>query len=370
MAHSIETVPLMVTSPGVQRSIKVHRVGRIGARPKMYVQAALHANETPGLLIAHHVLEMLLAADRAGKISGEIVLVPFANPIGLADNVLGNQIGREALDGGGNYNRGWPDLTAAVKPLLEGKLGNHADANVAVIRQALATALDQLRPATEVVSMQIALLKLAIDADVVVDIHCELMAVAGIVIAPWSLPTLEPLIAELDPALVHLTDTPNLFDTTCSRTWADLAAAYGATKPIPQATVSTTIEMRGTADVSDELARRDALAIFNQAVRIGAIAGTVKATERWSGEVTPHESISMMRTPVGGVIVYPHPIGTHVEAGTVIAEIVDPAADDPANARTEIRAVRPGLIYAGVLNKLVRPNDIVIKIAATDFIRA
>ncbi len=50
----------------------------------------------------------------------------------------------------------------------------------------------------------------------------------------------------------------------------------------------------------------------------------------------------------------------------MIAEIVDPAADTPATARTQIRTPRPGLIYAGVLNRLVRPGDIVIKIAATD----
>lgn len=47
----------------------------------------------------------------------------------------------------------------------------------------------------------------------------------------------------------------------------------------------------------------------------------------------------MMRTPVGGVIVYPFALGTDVKAGDVIAEIIDPAADDPAQARTQIRAL-------------------------------
>lgn len=370
MTHSIESIALKSSSPGTQRSIKVHRVGTPGARPKAYFQAALHANETPGLLIGHHLLDLLLAADRAGLIKGEIVLVPFANPIGLSDNVLGNQIGREALDGSGNYNRGWPNLTPGVTARVEGRLGADAEANVALIRAALKDTLDALQPPNEVQDLQINLLRLAVDADFVVDTHTELVAIAGMVVSPWCESLVDPLIADIDPALVHMTDTPPLFDTTCSRPWHDLAQKFGASCPVPQANVGATIEMRGAADVSDELARRDASAIFQHLTRIGVVAGEVPANPVWSGEKTPHEAISMMRTPVGGVIVYPFALGTDVAAGDVIAEIVDPAADDPAKARTQIRALRPGRIYAAVSNRLVRPNDIVIKIAANDFERS
>lgn len=369
MAHQIESLPILSSSPGTQRTLKVHRIGNIGARPKAYFQAALHANETPGLLIGHHLLSLALAADRAGKFKGELVIVPFANPIGLSDNVLGNQIGREALDGGGNYNRGWPALSSGVEARVEGKLGADAEANKATIRTALKDTLDALRPATEVQSLQNALLKLAIDADFVVDSHTELVAVAGMVVAPWCEKALDPFIAEINPDLVHVTDTPTLFDGTCSRPWHDLAQKVGDRFPIPQGNISVTIEMRGAADVSDPLASGDAQAIFRHLARIGVVEGDFDAQASWSGEKTPHEAISMMRTPVGGVIVYPYPLGTDVQAGDVIAEIVDPAADDPAHARTQIRAQRPGKLYAMVSNRLVRPNDIVIKIAANDFAR-
>lgn len=366
MSHVIESVALMSSSPGTQRSLKVHRIGTLGARPKAYFQAALHANETPGLLIGHHLLDLALRADRAGSVKGEIVIVPFANPIGLSDNVLGNQIGREALDGGGNYNRGWPNLSAEVMRRVEGKLTSQAQTNVTLIRAALKETLEALRPPTEVQDLQINLLKLAVDADFVVDSHTELVAVAGMVVAPWSERAIDPFIADIDPALVHMTDTPPLFDTTCSRPWHDLAQKFGEAFPIPQANVGATIEMRGAADVSDSLARRDAQAIFQHLIRIGIVAGEVAANPVWPGKKTPHEAISMLRTPVGGVIVYPYPLGNDVEAGAVIAEIVDPTADDPAQARTQILAPRAGKLYAAVSNRLVRPNDIVIKIAAHD----
>ncbi|MBU9597999.1 succinylglutamate desuccinylase/aspartoacylase family protein [Burkholderia multivorans] len=370
MAHVIETVPLLSASPGTQRTLKVHRIGKIGARPKAYFQAALHANETPGLLIGHHLLSLALAADRAGRFNGELVIVPFANPIGLSDNVLGNQIGREALDGGGNYNRGWPDLSRGLEQRVEGKLSADGEANKQAIRDALKATLDALRPLNEVQSLQTELLKLAIDADFVVDSHTELVAIAGMVVAPWCEAMLDPFVAEIDPGLVHVTDTPTLFDGTCSKPWHDLRQKLGATWPIPQGNVSVTIEMRGAADVTDELASRDANAIFRHLARIGVVEGEFDPHAKWSGEKTPHEAISMMRTPVGGVVVYPFPLGTDVQAGDVIAEIVDPNADDPALARTQIRAKRPGRLYAAVSNRLVRPNDIVIKIAANDFARA
>jgi predicted deacylase len=76
MAHTIETVALLSSSPGAQRRLKVHRIGNRGAGPKVYVQAAFHANETPGLLILHHLLDLAREADNQGKVLGELVLVP------------------------------------------------------------------------------------------------------------------------------------------------------------------------------------------------------------------------------------------------------------------------------------------------------
>lgn len=366
MTHSIEHIALSPSSPGTERILTVHRFGTPGARPKACFQAALHANETPGLLIAHHLLRQLIEADREGRIMGEVVVVPVANPIGLSDTVLGNQIGREALDGSGNYNRGWPHFAAAVADSIRGCLGPDAAANVAIIRETLREQVGRMPRVTEFQSLHAALLSLAIDADLVIDSHCELAAVLEFVVAPWSWPLLQGLAADLDPGLVHVTDEPHLFETACSRPWHDLAALFPDV-PIPQALVSVTLEMRGATDVSDAMAAQDAAAVLRQFQRIGALAGPLVESAPWQGRATPHQAIAMIRTPVGGVIVYPHPIGTLVEAGAVVAEIVDPAATDPCAARTPIRTERPGMVYATILNRLVRPNDIVVKVAAVDF---
>ena len=67
-------------TPGTTRSVPYHRFGKAGARPKVYMQAAIHANELPGAMALHHLMPMLVEADRKGLIKGEIVIVPTVNP--------------------------------------------------------------------------------------------------------------------------------------------------------------------------------------------------------------------------------------------------------------------------------------------------
>src|SRR3546814_11564034 len=66
MARRVERIPLPVSSPGTARTLTALRFGRPGARPKAYLQAALHADEPPGMLILHHLARLLATADDRG----------------------------------------------------------------------------------------------------------------------------------------------------------------------------------------------------------------------------------------------------------------------------------------------------------------
>src|SRR3546814_3259824 len=89
MPARCDRLPLLTASPGTSRELVVHRFGQAGARTKVYLQAALHADETPGLLVLHHLYGVLEEAERRGSVAGEVVLVPYANPIGLAPFEIG-----------------------------------------------------------------------------------------------------------------------------------------------------------------------------------------------------------------------------------------------------------------------------------------
>ena len=75
----VETIPLG-GSAGTRHELLVRRYGTPGARPKVYVQAGLHADEMPGVLTAHHLCGLLDGA----AVTGEVVVLPLANPLGLA----------------------------------------------------------------------------------------------------------------------------------------------------------------------------------------------------------------------------------------------------------------------------------------------
>ena len=61
-----ETVPLSGPSPGTTRTLTRHHWGPPGARPKVYLQGGLHADEMPGPLALFHLMQMLDAAEAGG----------------------------------------------------------------------------------------------------------------------------------------------------------------------------------------------------------------------------------------------------------------------------------------------------------------
>jgi predicted deacylase len=80
----VETTCLRPESPGSDRVLTSLVFGRAGAGPKAYLQAGLHADEMPGVLVLQALIPLLEAAETEGRIAGEIRLVPLANPLGAS----------------------------------------------------------------------------------------------------------------------------------------------------------------------------------------------------------------------------------------------------------------------------------------------
>ena len=54
----------------------------------------MHADEQPGILILHHLLQLLRDADAAGELNAQFVLFPMVNPLGMGDIEFGQHQGR------------------------------------------------------------------------------------------------------------------------------------------------------------------------------------------------------------------------------------------------------------------------------------
>jgi predicted deacylase len=368
MAKTVTELPLSCNRLGTRRTVTVHRYGEPGARPKVYVQAGLHANEIPGMLVARHLLDRLDAADAAGEVRGEIVVVPLANPIGLEQVLLGEHVGRFALDGSGNFNRDFPDLAAAAADRLRGRLGVDPAANVRAAREALAAALAEVEPAGAVASLRHALLSLAIDADVVLDLHCDAESLMHLYTGTELWPGAADLAAELGARAVFLAEVSGgePFDEACSAVWWKMRGLLGAGPELPAACLAVTVELRGRADVSDALASGDADALLRFLRRRGAVAGDPGPPPPARCEATPLAGVERLVAPASGVIAFAREVGETVRAGDVVAELVDPSAADGKSARVPVRATVDGLLWSRSTRRLAASGETVASVAGRE----
>jgi predicted deacylase len=336
-------------TPGTARSIAWLRFGHAGARPKVYIQAAIHANELPGAMALHHLMPMLTQADRAGRIKGEVIVVPTVNPIGQSQLVGNNHLGRYDLLSRDNFNRNWPDLSSAVAERVGRKLGRDAATNVDLIRKAALAALRAMTPMNELQTMRVEMLKLSIDADIVLDLHCDMDAALHLFTAAPDLKgSAQELAAELgvqatlynEPFAEALT-----FSGVNGALWPRLAARLPEAA-IPQACFSSTVELRSQHEVSHALGASDASNLYRYLVRRGIVAGRVGPLPRLKSAPTPISGMDVGYCPVRGFIVYRLAAGAKLKKGDVVCEIIDPADPRGPKARTPMLSRTDGMLFS------------------------
>lgn len=362
--------PLLSPSLGSQKTLSSFHYGTPGSGLKIYIQASLHAEELPGMLVAHHLRALLEAAEAAGQLQGEIVVVPVANPLGLAQRLDHKPMGRFDLDTSENFNRHYPKLAQAVWPAIDGALGDDPLANVRTVRQAMGNYLRQWAPATELASLRRTLLLLAHDADFVLDLHCDCEAVMHFYAEEACWPPLEPLARLLGSEAILLARSAGSspFDECLSGAWWQLneaLAAAGQPWPLPQGCCSTTIELRGEADVGHAWAAGDAQAIAQFLQHTGALAcEAAPEIPAFKCQPTPMAGSETLRAPMPGVLVFAAEVGQRMTAGDLVAEIIDPLSGQVQRVLAGV----DGTLYARIRDRYITTGGEIAKIAgATPF---
>ena len=361
-----ETIDLVSATPGQRQRLTALRFGQPGRGPKATIQAALHADEVPALLVAQQLRSLLAGLEAQGQLLGEVILVPYANPIGLAQHLLGQHQGRFDLRDGINFNRRVPDLSAAVIAAVAGRLGADEAANAALVRQALRSAAAELSASDPVSDLKHRLLQWAVDSDIVLDLHCDSEAALHL----YALTPQAELAAELGALLgaqaillaTESGDSP--FDEACSRPWLQLQQHHPG-HPLPLGCFSTTVELRGEADTDHALAAQDAQGIVEFLRRRGVLAGPPAPLPSPSCRPTPLAASEPITAPRAGVVVFHVAPGTLVEAGAVIADLVDV----DSGAVEPLRSQSAGVLYARVARRWATPGLRLAKIAGTTLAR-
>ena len=338
-----QTHPLISPALGTERHITSFHYGPAGGQ-KIYIQSSLHADELPGMLVTWALRKRLATLESAGKLRGEIVVVPVPNPIGLNQRLLGQMLGRFESGTAANFNRQFHALANLVIPRVGPRLSNDAQQNLLAVRAAMREALAEQTPTTELASQRLALQRLSYDADVVLDLHCDFEGVMHLYTNPDLWPDVEPLARYLDAkaSLFALNSDGNPFDEIHSFCWSALRARYGERYPIPNGSISVTIELRGQGDVSYAYAERDASAIIDYLTHRGVVEGTPAPLPPLEFAATPLAGAETLIAPISGVLVFHAPVGVRVEPGQPIVDVVDPLTDRVLTITSSVA----GVLYA------------------------
>jgi predicted deacylase len=337
--------------------------GTPGQGKKAYIQASLHADEVPAMLVAHFLRRELERLDAAGKVRGEVILVPAANPIGLSQVIHGAPFGRFDLASGVNFNRSYKHVADDLKQSLEGALGPDAAANARTIRDHARRSVAAWQPKNATEDLKKILLGMAIDADVMLDLHCDNEAVLHLYTGTPLAGAVKPLAALMGAHAVLLARESGgePFDEACSRVWWQLAEHFGDAFPIPMGCIGVTVELRGENDVRYDLAEQDARALLQYLARLGIVDLELEALPAPLCEPTPLDGVEPLHAPQSGVLVFLRKLGERVAMGDVVAEIVNPVS----GATAQVKATQAGVLFASTAHRHLLRGMHVCKIAGS-----
>ena len=360
---------LVGDTPGRSTELNYFRIGPEDAEKKVYLHAALHADEQPGILVLHHLLGLLREADAAGELDARFVLFPMVNPLGMGDIEFGQHQGRYNRSTGVNHNRDWPVLFDAVGKEVVAKLGDDADANVKMVRVALREWAASLPRVTAFDQWRQCIISEACDADYVFDVHCDDDSLLHILTVPQLADNMHQLANWTGAAATMLAEDSGggSFDEVWPAIWLRLAAEC-PDRPLPLPVVSCTLEYRGQIDTFDELNRQDALNLFGYFQEQGLIRGKPKGNKGEAREGTDLRATEYLRAPAAGLLAYRVELGQWVEKGDCIADLIALDGDGAFVDRTPLTAGTSGQVISRKICKYVWAGANISKIVGSEIL--
>ncbi len=320
----IERIKLDSDTAGQDFVLPVFRFDGTGDGPAVYMQAAIHAHEMPGVVALTRLIPMLRDAEAAGRIAGKITLVPHANPVGLAQSVFGETLGRFDVNERINFNRSFPSQTPEM---LTGK------------------------PASE--RLKSILLELAQQAQIVLDLHCDDQGPVYLYVAEQQLDEGLRLAAAMQAAVIltDARDEPVSFDLAIGGLWEKQGRGN-------EGRFAATVELRGMMDVTHEFAETDAAGLYRYLVEIGTVRDTLPELQSADPVIGDVDAAELIPTPVPGALLYDVEVGDWVSEGQRVAVVVTHAGSESH----EVLAPFDGLVMTRRDRRLARRGDNVVKI--------
>ena len=355
-------------TPSSSYSVPVYQCGPEDGAPQIYLQAAMHADEHPGTMVLHHLLDLLEAADTKGLLKARFTILPIVNPLGLAHLSFHTHRGRYHPVLGLNYNRAWPDFGKILlaDELFLSDLGDDVMANKKAVRRAIMRWLDAQKPVTALEKHRDIIMRFAARADMVLDLHCDDIALNHIFIVPQNLPRYQGLADWMGSAATLMAEDSGggSFDEVWSGLWITLQREL-SDYPWPEPILSATLEYRGQQDVCDSLNHQDARNLYHFFCEEGLIDEACQEKRPSSPAPTDLNACEVLRVDKPGLIAYQVALGDKVKKGDVIAELISLDGPRAVRERTPLYAGTDGVVFSLNQMKYVWPSVSIAKIAGT-----
>jgi predicted deacylase len=128
---------------------------------------------------------------------------------------------------------------------------------------------------------------------------------------------------------------------------------------------AATVELRGFADVSDELAKIDAQGLLGFLAAQNVINYRFQEMSKSTVFSTYLSAVDSVSAPSSGIVCWQVSLGEKVAEGQLVGEIVNLEAENPTLGRVPIYSRTEGVLFATAIGKLVCEGENIAKIAGT-----
>jgi predicted deacylase len=240
-------------------------------------------------------------------------------------------------------------------------MANGREADTQLVKLEVTKALAVATPENEAQSLRLELMRLACDADIVLDLHTDSDAQMHLYLDEDHWPDAADLAGLLDARVVVFARASGggPFEETIAWPYVRAREIYGADSINLPLTV--VVELRGEYDASHELSDFDADALYRFMCNRNVIAEHPGALPEFTGIAAPFSATDTLTAKAAGILVYTANIGQSVKTGDVLAEIIDPLSEDDIVV-DRITAAADGLFFARSNQRLAWPGENIGKV--------
>lgn len=320
-----EHISVASNASGRKMHVPVYRFKGVETGPKVYIQSSIHGAEVQGNVVIYHLIEFL----KSNPIRGEIILVPNCNPVGTNIKSGEYTLGRFDPVNGQNWNRGYFYQESLVDDFVESLTGELSIEEIKPlfnqrIKQAIDTQLNKPWGIGLASRLNLQLQSLALDADIVIDLHNGPVATRHIYV---------PEYAEASARyfnIPHIIFIPNQFNGALDEAsfchWWTLTERLS--KKFPNKKWLTPVEAftleMGSQEVIDFTSGQDdangIITYLNYKYCLIDNHFEPENIERYSVKLSDYK---VLYTQEGGIVEYKVKPGQHVKKGEVIAKILN-----------------------------------------------